>query len=272
MVASLPCTPWLPLGFAIACGVAVLVVIPVGVSKKSKTATIALGVAAFAVGLAALILFIVQMQQQCYGSSCCCDGSGSGSSGGGGVGVGVGGQYGGAQYGGGQYGGGQYGGAGGHAGSGAKVLTWDPVVAVRDFHSGSAPAEVATTPSHTEPTKEPAETDTQAAAAQTQAAQAIAAAAVSETVAARLPFWAGLPNPVTMYDERQRMWARPETPEITTRRRQTMLREAAAELRLPRDGSMIPVGPPTVVTADPVLAAAVTRTLTEPQLQLQPQP
>jgi hypothetical protein len=180
----------------------------------------------------------------------------------------VGGQYGGGQY------GGQYGG-GGHAGS-AKVLTWDPVVAVRDFHSGSAPAEVATTPSHTEPTKDKEPADAQPAATETQtqaaAAQAQAAAAVSETVAARLPFWAGLPNPVTMYDERQRMWARPETPEITTRRRQTMLREAAAELRLPRDGSMVPVGPPTVVTADPVLAAAVTRTLTEPQLQPQPQP
>jgi hypothetical protein len=265
MVASLPCTPWLPLGFAIACGVAVLVVIPVGVSKKSKTATIALGVAAFAVGLAALILFIVQMQQQCYGSSCCCDGSGSGS--------GTGGSTGGSGGGGGVGMGGQYGG-GGHAGS-AKVLTWDPVVAVRDFHSGSAPAEVATTPSHTEPTKEPADAQPAATETQTQAAaqaQAQAAAAVSETVAARLPFWAGLPNPVTMYDERQRMWARPETPEITTRRRQTMLREAAAELRLPRDGSMVPVGPPTVVTADPALAAAVTRTLTEPQLQPQPQP
>jgi hypothetical protein len=155
------------------------------------------------------------------------------------------------------------------------VLTWDPVVAVKDFKSETAPSVVAETPSHAEPTKPPA-----------PAAAAVSAAALSSdplglhvaytdgadgtdgTVGAgaptvRVPFWAGLPNPVAMVDERQRFWARPETPEVATRRRQTLLREAAAELRLPRDGSMIPVGPPTVITADPALAAAVTSSLAD---------
>jgi hypothetical protein len=237
-----------------------------------------MGVCAFGMGLVALILFIVKMQQQCYAPSpCCCDGSG-GSGGGGSGGDGGG-------------GGGGLGtamrrpvtstGAGNVSGSSptgsSKVLTWDPVVAVKDFQSETAPSVVSDTPAHTEPTKPPADDSPPPAGpgglASASDPLGLHVARDGQTVVApiKLPFWAGLPNPVAMVDERQRYWARPETPEVATRRRQTLLREAAAELRLPRDGSMIPIGPPTVITADPATAAAVTSSLAEAQAQAQAQ-
>jgi hypothetical protein len=257
-MAQLPCTKWLPLGFAIGCAAVLLfVTIPVAVKVQSKGASVGTAVTGIALGAVAIVLFVLQTHQSQCAATCGVSGANLGAT----------------PYKANPYGGPDPNGNGPSDASHAtptKVLTWDPVVTMRDFKADDAPIQMADATEHTAPIAA-----TAAANAEIEAAAAAAAATTNATIAsimtppvlppglppAKLPFWAGLPNPVLMAEERQRFWAKPETPEVLTRRRQTQLLEAAAQLRLPRDGSMTPVGPPALLVSDPTLAAGMAKSL-----------
>jgi hypothetical protein len=262
-MAQLPCTKWLPLGFAIGCAAVLLfVTIPVAVKVQSKGASVGTAVTGIALGAVAIVLFVLQTYQSQCAATCGVSGANLGAT-----------PYGANPYDKNPYDKNPYGavphGAASHPISN-KVLTWDPVVTMRDFKADDAPIQMADATEHTAPIAA-----TAAANAEIEAAAAAAAATTNATIAsimtppvlppglppAKLPFWAGLPNPVLMAEERQRFWAKPETPEVLTRRRQTQLLEAAAQLRLPRDGSMTPVGPPALLVSDPTLAAGMAKSL-----------
>jgi hypothetical protein len=62
-----------------------------------------------------------------------------------------------------------------------------------------------------------------------------------------VPYYAHLPTPEGIRQDRERFLSRPDTPLLDHQRRQAGLAEAAAQLRPPRDGMMIPIGPPVLL-------------------------
>ncbi len=131
-----------------------------------------------------------------------------------------------------------------------RSVTWDPAVRVRQFHATDPPSRVA-----------PAAGDDAAAfhaadqAADTQVQvpaepalpswvpEGAAAAGAAADAPPPSPYWAGLPTPEALREERERFTHRPDMPALDRQRREVGLREAAASLKPPRDGYMVPVGP-----------------------------
>ena len=63
----------------------------------------------------------------------------------------------------------------------------------------------------------------------------------SPAPAAHVPYWASLPTPDSIRQDRERALNRPNTPALDWQRRQADLVDAAAQLRPSRDGFLIPL-------------------------------
>jgi hypothetical protein len=265
MVSGVPSSAWLPTGLWIAGAVVFLVGLACLASPKSKVAAVVLIIAGVLAAVLGVIFWALQQQASAAAPPCLVGSSGSAGDLGA-VGFGT------APQGLGAHGGGASGGGG--ASSPHRSLSWSPTVDVKPFSVGDTPQAVASTPVHKEvmagpPAEAPAEPQEEAAADPAAVPPAVnesqanavagAAAAVTEAAAdvaaARVPFWANLPNPNVMAEERQRFWARPDTPALDWKRRETGLREAAAGLKPMRDGSMVPIAGPTIISPDPALQA-----------------
>ena len=87
---------------------------------------------------------------------------------------------------------------------------------------------------------EQAEADKAVEAVQAMEAQVAAEEATGPPPRPR-PYWGTLPNPEALREERERFMQRPDMPALDRQRREMGLREAAASLRPPRDGYMVPI-------------------------------